>query len=219
MDDADEHTVKEAHGSAMDAKEWSEALQRHREAQAQRSREEKAERSKASTAKARALLQRLKDDEPRMQAELAAIRERRELFGEPETKTTSAPVMNAGQQQVRQMYEQQRPTMDPATQKLWDGWCDARCRNIVAEDGSERFRAMFWSLFADEIGEALGEEIGKLDAEITREMRQTFADVRKEFTAEITKLRRENAKLRKDLVANRSGSTAATSPVFLKKGQ
>jgi hypothetical protein len=40
-------------------------------------------------------------------------------------------LLNDGEQQVRALYEWQRPAMDPATQKLWDTWCDARIKQVL----------------------------------------------------------------------------------------
>src|SRR5437870_220323 len=113
---------------AMDQTEWQEACKLHSETQSQLRREAQAERSKASTARARAILERLKNDLPTMHADIAERRERREMFGEPEIASTmSEPVMNAAQRQVRSMYEQQQstaPVWDAPTEARWNAWFD-----------------------------------------------------------------------------------------------
>jgi hypothetical protein len=93
-----------------------------------------------------------------------------------EAETPSAPT--AGEQQVRSMYEQNRPTLDPATQALWDAWLDARCRAIV--DSA-----------LEMVADTLGEITGEIERELRKDMNKGLADVRKDFVAKMSKLRKE----------------------------
>jgi hypothetical protein len=200
--------VKERQTTTTDAKEWQEVLRCHKEAQ--------AERAKASTAKARATLQRLNDDAPRLEAEMAERHERRMMF--PETLQPNEPsfhsnpreasvsheavgtptVMNAAKRQVREMHEAQRPTLDPATQALWDNWCDARIMLVLEEYHNEKICKENYEhdkRINDDLKNHV-EAIRKLRTE-SEQMRKEFADeiakLKKEFTAKIVKMRKETS--------------------------
>jgi hypothetical protein len=177
---------KEARDSeTMSPEDWETLLQRNREAQ--------AEHSKASTAKARATLQRLNKNN--LETDIADRRERRELYGdpgktlrpnEPESSTvtrspSAAGPLTAAQRQVRTMYEQQIPELPPEVQRRWDGYVDARCKEMIESA-------------LGNLADFLGEEFGKFDVQLD-DLRKKHVDeiakLKKEFNAKIVKMRKE----------------------------
>jgi hypothetical protein len=90
-DEQHEEILAQPDRKTMDTEEWAETVRLHEAQSQQRYHEVKTERAKASVAKARATLQRLKDAEPHMPADIAARRQHREMYGEIETLSHREP--------------------------------------------------------------------------------------------------------------------------------
>jgi hypothetical protein len=131
----------------------------------------------------------------------------RKFYDDQEQHRRNAGVLNAGERQVREMHDaQQIPALPPAVQARWDDWCDARCKEMIE------------SALGDLSG-FLGGEMGKIDAKLKRlaehsgkRVGEELVKMRKEFTTEIVKLRRENAKLRKEMGLKARGVNVVDLP-------
>jgi hypothetical protein len=119
------------------------------------------------------LRNKLETDNWKTRADMYERQHRRESVTHEAVGATM--VMNAGQRQVRESYEQNRPTLDPATQALWDDW----------------FKRSFWQLMNDEVAVTMGEITGGIELELRKEMNKAVADVRKEFSDEIVRLKKD----------------------------
>jgi hypothetical protein len=84
------------------------------------------------------------------------------------SRAAREPVLNAGELQVREHYERQRPTLDPATQKLWDDWFE---RQFDAH-----FKAACGPL-ADAICDGISDGTSEMEKELTDQIVALRAEV------------------------------------------
>jgi hypothetical protein len=142
---------------------------------------DKAERAELlrKNAASRAALQR--DMEERRQRRLDG-----EFDDEPKTPPAT---FNQGEQQVREQYERSRPTLDSATQALWNDWADARIKAIV-------------NAKIEMLADIVGEESGRNEKRLREEIRCWRPGMRKDLHADLLKLfSKDFNSMRDDLLA------------------
>jgi hypothetical protein len=120
------------------------------------------------------------------------------------------------QQQVRSMHEQPQSTAavwDAATEARWNGWLDARCKNLIVTEWNEWGNKIVLDIMEDMCG-AIGEEAGKAECELRDQLR-------KEFAAEITKVEKKFAakilKMQKETVTRGANIVTLPNPLVIRK--
>jgi hypothetical protein len=187
--------------ATMTKQEWEQTLRR--------------QQSQAATSKAKALLQRLHNNEPRRLAEMAQRRKQREVFNEPALPQRPT----TGQQRVMESNQQLRPTFDPATQAMWDNWLDARCEALIRPRLKKIVEAIAEKANANT--KTIDKNIKGLDADMVAlrdKFRTEIATLRKEFAGLVRKLRSDNSKLRAEmkLQSGIASGHVAQLPAFLR---
>ena len=115
-------------------------------------------------------------------------------FDEPDEIQVSSPVLNAGEQLVLRQHQRQRPTLDPATQKLWDDWLDTRCMAIVKATFKPLIKVIREVIVEEHINplaEHIGTTIGQIENRIDKDLAAASKDM-KAVTKEMMTAFRDN---------------------------
>jgi hypothetical protein len=183
----------------MDSDEWERVVLR--------------QQSQKATAEARAVLDRLKNEEPRLVADISARREHR-MFVEPEIPQPE-PVLNNGQRRTMESHQLQRPPLDPATMAMWNAWFDQRCEALIAK----RLKAVVSAIAAKANSNTaiVAKNTKAIDADILK-LRSDQVELRKEVAGLIRKLRSDNSRLRAEMKLQSGIASGHVSqlPAFLK---
>lgn len=164
------------------------------------------------------LIQRNAESRKRILADMAA-RRKRQLAGdepftddEPRHRPQRTLPANQGERQVREEYERHRPTMDTATQSLWENFIAAQCEAII----TAKFDA-----FIDIVGEETGRSEHRLREELRSLRRpwrdQLHADLLKRFSRDFTAIRDDLLNVLRAELGLRGGNVVDLPNPFSRK--
>ena len=127
----------------------------------------------------------------------------------------SSKAETVSHRQVREMHEAQRPTLDPATQKLWDDWFQVSFKHLISPH-IQNINANH----AD-IDKALAELAGEINKqiEISNENDKAAHKDIIELNKGMKKLRNDMVKLRKEMTSARSGNVIDLPNPIVRKQQ